>query len=150
MWIWDAGGAPPAGPGNAMSVLTAIRFQSATALPAGSALAGAGRPQSTTTSATAAAIDTRLDFIFASFAHPRALEAFSLRGSPRGCHLVCPQSALSASEKCGRKLGLASILSTRRTGCVPAAAQPSCAENEAGANWRPLGHNWRSLSNQAA
>src|SRR4030095_12789166 len=30
MLIWEAGGAPPAGPGSVVSVVTAVRFQSVT------------------------------------------------------------------------------------------------------------------------
>src|ERR1051326_6308696 len=67
MWTWEAGGAPPAGPGNARSVFTAITCQSATALPAGSALTGVESPPNAATSAKTPAIDNRLDFIYASF-----------------------------------------------------------------------------------
>src|SRR6266516_1603682 len=62
MWIWEAGAAPPAGPGSAMSVLTAIWFHVVTTLPAGSPRAGVERLPSTSTKATAAPIEMRIDF----------------------------------------------------------------------------------------
>src|SRR6266545_4916574 len=80
MLIWRAGGAPPAGPGIWTSVFTAIRFHSVTALPAGSPWAGGERPLSTTTSVTAAAIETRMDFITPLSAPTRGLDAYGLLG----------------------------------------------------------------------
>src|SRR6266540_1236842 len=66
MLICEAGGAPPAGPGNATSVLVAISFQLVTSL----ACAIAGAASATATAASAASQANRVRLIFPSLPSP--------------------------------------------------------------------------------
>ena len=56
-----AGGAPPAGPGSAISVFTAIAFHSVRALAAGIARVGAGTVLISPANAMTAASETRME-----------------------------------------------------------------------------------------
>src|SRR4029453_11952412 len=74
MLIWEAGGAPPAGPGSVVSVFTAVRFQSVTGFVAvTTGAAGAGM------AAARARMETKAG---------RARSRLNRRGPTMGSHLL--------------------------------------------------------------